>query len=154
MTKFHGISICTFALFLFGNAIADTEEPVTPPQTAEFVGDQDILPSRAPHAGVNANLFRGHSWYTPPPAPVSRPRPAPVERKPVAPPLPFELLGSYEQDGSPTTFYLVKGDRVYDVIVGDTLDDTYTVDSVSGGKLMFTYLPLKTSQGLRLGEQK
>ena len=115
---------------------------------------EEQLPTRAPHQGVAENLFRGHSWYTPPPPPPKRDASVAVKRKPVAPPLPYKLLGSYEELGSPTIFYLIKDDRIYDVVVGDEIDGTYSVDSVSNGQLMFTYLPLKTSQGLRLGEKK
>lgn len=116
-------------------------------------GDQQ-LPARPPHQGVSENLFDGHSWYTPRPQPAKREAPRPVVRKPVAPPLPYRLLGSYEQAGVATTFYLVKGDRIYDVVVGDEIDGTYKVDRVSEGELIFTYLPLNTSQGLRLGDKK
>ena len=76
-----------------------------------------------------------------------------MARKPTAPPLPFQFLGSFEQDGS-TTYFIVKGDRAYNVKVGDVLEETYSVDSVANGQLMFTYLPLHTSQGLRLGEKQ
>jgi len=49
-------------------------------------------------------------------------------------------------------FYLTVGDRVYDVKVGDTLDNTYSVDAVQGGQLLLTYLPLKIQQTLAVGE--
>ncbi len=112
-----------------------------------------LLPMRAPHDGVSADLFAGHSWYTPPPpvAQVQR-RSKPANRAPSAPPLPFSFIGSFEQEGAATLYFLVKGDRVYDVSIGDKIEGTYSVDSVSNGQLMFTYLPLKSSQGLRLGE--
>ncbi len=119
----------------------------------EIKADAELLPVRSPHAGNNDNLFSGHSWYTPPPAPPVR-RVAPVKRGPTAPPLPYKLLGTYEQGDDDTLYLLTKGDRVYDVAVGDTLDNTYSVDGVMNGQLMFTYLPLNTSQGLRLGEMK
>ncbi len=111
-----------------------------------------ILPQRQQHDGVHANLFADHSWYTPPPTPEPT-RTEPVIRTPTAPPLPFTYLGRYEQEGAGTLFYLVKGDRVYDVKVGDVIDGTYSVDGVSNGQLMLTYLPLNSSQGLRLGDQ-
>lgn len=111
------------------------------------------LPIRQPHAGVTANLFAGHSWYTPPPPPPVQIRSEPVFQAPTAPALPFTYIGRYEQEGEDTLFYLVKGDRVYDIKVGDVIDGTYSVDSVSNGQLMFTYLPLNSSQGLRLGDQ-
>jgi len=82
-----------------------------------------------------------------------RKAPPPAPRVPTAPAFPYKLLGSYEQRGSDTLYFLVKDDRVYDVTIGDTLDGTYSVDGVTNGQLMFTYLPLNTSQGLRLGEE-
>ncbi len=115
---------------------------------------QGLLPQREPHKGVDEDMFKGHNWYTPPPPPPRRPATKPVRRKPVAPPLPFKLLGTFEQAGSPTLYFLVKEDRIYDATIGDTLESTYRVDRVSNGQLMFTYLPLKTSQGLRLGEEQ
>jgi hypothetical protein len=110
-----------------------------------------MLPVRTANPAASENLFAGHSWYLPPaPAPVRRVS-APVASKPVAPPLPYTYMGSYEQ-GETTMYFLTKGDRVYDVKVGDVLDETYKVESVHNGQLIFTYLPLHTSQGLRLGE--
>jgi hypothetical protein len=137
-------------------AVVGVEENEAAPVEVELLmNEQSPLPERAPYAtaGSSENPFSGHSWYTPPPAQtVSHVPPPPVIREPTAPPLPYKLLGSYEQAGSATLYFLVKGDRVYDVAIGDTLDGTYSVDGVVNGQLMLTYLPLNTSQGLRLGE--
>jgi hypothetical protein len=70
---------------------------------------------------------------------------------PTAPPLPFAFMGSYTSDGSTPVFFLTQGDRVYDVRIGDTLDDTYSVDSFSNGQLVMTYKPLKLQQQLLVG---
>jgi len=126
------------------NLVADTRHAES---------DRNVLPVREAPTGNKENLFSGHSWYTPPPPQPVR-KAAPIRRGPVAPPLPYELMGTYEQGDNDTLYLLVKGDRVYDVMVGDTLDGTYTVDGEMNGQLMFTYLPLNTSQGLRLGEQQ
>ncbi len=140
-------SIPTSAIVTPDHTIADQIAVVAAKKTST------LLPVRDAHGGVATDLFAGHSWYTPPPPPPIRARAAPVVREPTAPPLPFSYIGRYEQDGVQTLFYLVKGDRVYDVKVGDVIDDTYTVDRISNGQLMFTYLPLNSSQGLRLGDQ-
>lgn len=99
-----------------------------------------------------AALFPAQSWYVappaPPPAPVV-PQPPPV---PTAPPLPFAFMGSYRADGT-STYFLTAGDRVYDVKIGDTLDNTYTVDGVKSGQLLFTYMPLKIQQSLAVGDE-
>jgi hypothetical protein len=102
-------------------------------------------------------LFASHSWYTPPPPPP--PAPAPVLtaaqeaalRAPVAPPLPYAFMGSYTVDGAEPVLFLTRGDRVYSVKVGDSLDETYSVDSLSNGQLVLTYKPLKIQQQLTIG---
>jgi hypothetical protein len=100
-----------------------------------------------------ASLFSPHSWYVapppPPPAPVVyQPPPAPT-----APPLPFAFMGSYRSQGGGAIYYLTAGDRVYDVKVGDTLDNTYSVDGVKSGQLLLTYMPLKIQQSLAVGDE-
>ncbi len=98
-------------------------------------------------------LFATHSWYVPPPAPPPPTVAAePVEPpKPVAPPLPFTYMGSYAPSGAKPVFFLTQGDRVYDVHIGDTLDNTYTVDAFTNGALVFTYKPLNQQQQLTTG---
>lgn len=94
-------------------------------------------------------LFAPKSWYVaPPPAPPPPPA-APVA--PTAPPLPYTFLGSYTERGQDTVYFLSSGDRVYDVRPGDTLDQTYSVDAVENGALVFTYKPLSTRQTLAIG---
>lgn len=96
-------------------------------------------------------LFAAHSWYIAPPAPPPAPVIVQAPPPPSAPPLPFAFMGSYKsQDGNPT-FFLTAGDRVYDVKVGDTLDNTYSVDGVKSGQLLLTYMPLKIQQSLAVG---
>lgn len=100
-----------------------------------------------------ASLFSPHSWYVapppPPPAPVVyTPPPAPT-----APPLPFAFMGSYKTQGGGAIYYLTAGDRVYDVKVGDTLDNTYSVDGVKSGQLLLTYMPLKIQQSIAVGDE-
>jgi len=110
---------------------------------AHRVADQTAAPS----------LFAAKSWYVPPPPPppppvVTAPSAPP---KPVAPPLPFTYMGSYTPNGSPAVFLLTSGDKVYDVHLGDTIDNTYTVDAFSNGQLVFTYKPLNQQQQLSTG---
>jgi len=118
------------------------------------VQDYAALPARPAHAGVSADLFNRQSWYTPPPpAPVVRQERVYTPSAPTAPPLPFTVMGSYEQEDE-TLYFLVKGDRVFDAKEGDILEGTYRVDGVSDGQLKFTYLPLDISQGLQLGDPR
>ena len=97
-------------------------------------------------------LFHAQSWYVapppPPPAPYVAPPPPPA---PTAPPLPFTVMGSYARPGDGTVYFLTRGDRVFDVRIGDTIDHIYSVDSAANGQLLLTYLPLKIQQTLALG---
>jgi hypothetical protein len=98
-------------------------------------------------------LFHSQSWYVAPPPPPPAP-PAPVEAPPppTAPPLPFAAMGRYARPGDATVFFLTRGDRVFDVHVGDTIDNTYSVDSFVNGQLTFTYKPLNIKQTLAVGD--
>ena len=84
-------------------------------------------------------LFATHSWYVAPP--------------PEAPPMPFVYMGSYAPDGAAPVFFLTRGDRVYDVRVGDVLDNTYSVDAFNGTQLLLTYKPLNIQQQLSAGNR-
>ena len=102
---------------------------------------------------VAGALFAVQSWYIAPPAPPPARVAVQAPPPPSAPPLPFAFMGSYKsQDGNPT-FFLTAGDRVYDVKVGDTLDNTYSVDGVKSGQLLLTYMPLKIQQSLAVGTE-
>jgi hypothetical protein len=121
------------------------KSPVT---TASLVASERVVKDSAA-----ASLFSPHSWYVAPPPPppvpvVYQPPPAPT-----APPLPFAFMGSYRSEGGGAIYYLTAGDRVYDVKVGDTLDNTYSIDGVKSGLLLLTYMPLKIQQSLAVGEE-
>lgn len=100
-----------------------------------------------------ASLFSAQSWYVAPPAPPPAPVVAEAPAAPAAPPLPFVFMGSYRPEGAVPTYFLTAGDRVYDVKIGDTLDNTYSVDGVKSGQLLLTYIPLKIQQSLAVGEE-
>ena len=96
------------------------------------------------------DAFATRTWYVPPPPPPPvKPEPPP---KPTAPPLPFAYMGRYEDAESPTVIMLVRGDRLYTVSAGDSIDDTYRVDLVEKGRVELTYLPLQQKQVLQTGE--
>lgn len=100
-----------------------------------------------------ASLFSAHSWYVAPPAPPPAPMVYQAPAAPTAPPLPFVFMGAYKAEGGGSTYFLTAGDRVYDVKVGDTLDNKYSVDGVKSGQLLLTYMPLKIQQSLAVGDE-
>jgi hypothetical protein len=99
-------------------------------------------------------LFHTQSWYVapppPPPAPVVVLKPAP----PTAPALPFTVMGSYAHPGDRTVYFLTRDDRVFDVHIGDTIDNIYSVDGAANGQLLLTYKPLNIQQSLALGDSQ
>jgi len=97
-------------------------------------------------------LFATHSWYVaPPPPPPPPPAPPVVAAPPTAPPLPFTLLGSYAAQGDKVTYFLARGDRIYNVKAGDAIDADYTLLEAEGTNLVFNYKPLNSRQTLALG---
>lgn len=96
-------------------------------------------------------LFHTQSWYVAPPPPPPAPVVVVAPPPPTAPPLPFSVMGSYAHPGSATVYFLTRGDRVFDVHIGDTIDNTYSVDSAANGELTLTYKPLNIQQTLAIG---
>ncbi len=126
-------------------APADRKSPIV--NASLRTGDRLVKDTAA------AALFSPHSWYVAPPAPPPAPVVAQAPAAPTAPPLPFAFMGSYRPEGALATYFLMSGDRVYDVKVGDTLDNKYSVDGVKSGQLLLTYMPLKIQQSLAVGDQ-
>jgi hypothetical protein len=128
-----------------------SREPRAPRQLAKSEAMTLLAAARrTADASKAEELFASRSWYrAPPPAPP--PPPAPVEA-PTAPPLPFRFLGAYSDSGGPTVYFITRDDRVFDVKPGDTLDQTYSVDAIQDGKLVFTYKPLNVRQFLPMGD--
>jgi hypothetical protein len=113
-----------------------------------------LLTHRVADQSTASSLFAAHSWYVAPPPPPAPPPVAPTATAPPAPtvpPLPFQYIGSYKPDGEAQVFFLMHGDRVYDVRVGETLDNTYSVTGFNGTQLLFNYKPLNIQQQLSAG---
>ena len=120
---------------------------------------QDVLPIRPRSGGdeeeeEGAPLFAAAGWQDAPPAaaapqPVQQPVQQPAE-VPAAPPLPFRVLGSYLQGGQ-TYVFLQYQDQNLVARVGDTLLDTYRVQSLEGSTMTLQYLPLAQTQVLEIG---
>ena len=123
---------------LLGPIIHDPFTPLNtaspPASTAQSNGNV------APDPGLKARSAK-------PPEPVA---PAPP---PVAPPLPFVAVGSVEgaelTNGRPVAF-IRQQDQLLVVHAGDTIKQTYRVDSITTQRIEFTYLPLMQRQTLAL----
>jgi hypothetical protein len=93
------------------------------------------------------DMFVAKSWYVPPP--VSR-----VVAPPSAPPLPYVYVGKMLEEGSNSTVFLEKQNRVFLVREGDVIDSNYRVDAINAPVMTLTYLPLDIKQIVRIGEAK
>jgi hypothetical protein len=120
----------------------------SPVMNASFAPSDRIVTDTAA-----ASLFSPQSWYVAPPPPPPAPVVYQAPPAPTAPPLPFAFMGSYRTQGGGAVYYLTAGDRVYDVKIGDTLDNTYSVDGVKSGQLLLTYMPLKIQQSIAVGDE-
>ncbi len=101
-------------------------------------------------SGPGGDAFAPVSWLPPPPkaAPPAPPPPPPAPAAPTAPPLPFTFVGLLEQGLGVTQpkAFLARGESLLVVAAGDTLEGTYSVDSITPQQITLTYLPLKTRQ--------
>lgn len=162
-----GIAALIAAYVLFGPSDPDSVEPAKasvrpvahesrPAATVSMPVARSLflLAHRVVEARSAGSLFAAHSWYVappPPPPPVEVPTAPEPPPAPTAPPLPFSYIGTYAPDGEKAVYFLTQGDRVYDVHIGDTIDNTYSVDSFNNGQLVLTYKPLNIQQQLTAG---
>jgi hypothetical protein len=111
------------------------------------VADIDLAKLQRPASpSAQGDPFAPRS-FAPPPQPARAAR----AEKPNAPPLPFTYVGRVTQDGV-TEVFVARGDELISIAAGQNIDTEYRVDAVSGSRIAFTYLPLKTKQSLELEE--
>ncbi|NKI95397.1 secretion system X translation initiation factor [Rhizobacter sp. SG703] len=113
-----------------------------------------IRPREGAGAPGETDTIFGATRWTPPPAPVvAAPvavTPPPPPPPPQAPPLPFRVLGRYDDAGELAVF-LQYNDQNLVVRVGDTVAQNYKVESLQGGTLTLVYTPLNQKQTLDVG---
>ena len=126
------------------------------PDVVGAVAKREHKPAAVPQAqaapedgrlgAMRGNLFPAQTWRRPPPPPPKQvPLPPPP---PVAPPLPFQYLGRWKEDGKDVIF-LVQGNRVLKAQVGDALSGWH-LDQATDDALTFTWTQLNMQQTLRI----
>jgi hypothetical protein len=141
-------------LLLFGALAAVVgvllfDKPAKKPEAVAAKGDG--VPPRAGSTGSAENLqlpdrqglarARGELFGSPPP-PAPKKAPAPVaEPAPVAPPVPYRFAGRVLR-GSEEEVLVSKGEIVFPIRPGDTLDGMYRVESITAERIELVYLPL------------
>jgi hypothetical protein len=99
----------------------------------------------------DASVFATSDW-TPPKAtlkPVESVEKA-VAQEPQIPPVPFQVMGRYVENGKITVF-LQYNDQNLVARVGDTLAESYKVEGLDGGVMTLRYLPMNVQQTLQIG---
>jgi len=81
---------------------------------------------------------------------VAEPVAASVPARPVAPALPFTVVGKKVERGV-LEIYLAKGEQIYIATPGAALGDDYRVESIGPTQMTLTYLPLNEKQTLLTG---
>jgi hypothetical protein len=99
------------------------------------------LPSRAQLGKLRAELFSSQSWIS------FKPLAAVVASAPVAPPMPYMFAGKLVNEGQLSVF-LSKGDVVFPVVKGETIDGAYRVESIEENQITLTYLPLGKKESI------
>lgn len=92
------------------------------------------------------DAFHTHSWNPPPPEPPSASPPP----QPVAPSVPFVLIGKTLDNGK-WQIHLSQGDRIHSVRPGDVIDSVWRIDTVAPPVMNITYLPLGQSSTMNIG---
>lgn len=104
------------------------------------------LPLREAIGKARGELFGPRSWQ--PAAPKVARRPEVQEpARPSAPPMPYRVAGQVVSEKG-MRVVLAKGDRVFEVRQGETLQDGYRVESISPHAVTFVYTPLGLKQEL------
>ena len=92
------------------------------------------------------DAFPVRDWRSPPPSAVKRGPPP----KPVAPLLPYTVLGKKLEDGAWQVF-LSRNERILVVKTLDTIDNAYRVEEIRPPVMTLTYLPLQQRQTVAIG---
>lgn len=101
-----------------------------------------------PHGEANSRFFAATSWAPPPPPPpLQQAQLAPPA--PVAPPLPFVVVGRQSLAGRDEVL-LAQGERLLGVRAGTVIDGRYRVEAVDARVLTLVYLPLNQTQQLAI----
>ncbi len=115
-------------------ATAQTDRPTARPTSAELE-----LPARRTLSRSRGELFGA------PPATVQKAPPVvSAPPAPTAPPVPYRFAGRVLK-GAEEEVLVSKGELVFPVKVGDTLDGAYKVESISAERIELVYLPLGTA---------
>jgi len=103
------------------------------------------VPVRLPLGKIAADPFSSQAWF-----PATKRTSAVASLPASVPPLPFRFAGRLHE-GTDIQTFLARGDDVFPVHIGDTLDGGYRVESISDGGVTLVYLPAGVRQIVEVG---
>jgi len=103
------------------------------------------LPEREALGKPQGEPFAPRSWV--PAAPKAAPK---VAAPPAPPPMPYRSAGRVVREGVAQAL-LARGDTVFAVREGDTLEGGYRVETIAADHITLVYLPLGTRDRIELG---
>jgi hypothetical protein len=125
-------------------SVSEAAAPRAAQKSEPASGFLAALPKRDTMGKPEGELFGPRSW-APVAPPVQQRRVVEAPAKPTAPPIPYKVAGVVNaEDG--TRVVLAKGDRVYELSVGQTLEEGFRLESISPHALEFVYVPLGERQ--------
>lgn len=125
------------------------DKPATAPEPATARSDSAALPRTTSSESLQLPdrralaRARGELFGAPPPPPPQAAPAVVATPAPVAPPVPYRFAGKVLK-GSEEEVLVSKGDLVFPVKVGDTLDGIYKVEAIGAERIELLYLPLGT----------
>ena len=125
-------------------ASQEPEHAAAPASEAKRPG----FPARSALGRIAADPFSAQAW-------LPRRKPAVVSEPPAAvvPPLPYRFAGQFHRE-SGIEVYVARGEEIFPVKEGDTLDGQYKVDAVSATEVSFVHIPSGTRQTLQFSALK
>jgi len=159
-----GALLATLAAAFF--APSESGEVISPVRSSgiAIAGEHRVQPVVSPELGESVlnihprgldedpeGAFTPSTWVQPKVVQAPKAVAEPPSAPPQAPPLPFRVLGRYV-DGGAIAIFVQQNDRNLVVRTGDTIDDTYKIESIAGGTMTIVYLPLNQKQTLAVGD--
>lgn len=116
---------------------------------AEIQQNQSIIPwhqlLRNPSSKEYRDVFNVQTWIELKPVQKIKPTPPPP---PQAPKAPFIYVGKFENHKQGAQVFLMTGNVLYTVLVGEKVNPQWQLDSEDTNALHFTYIPLNLKQVL------
>jgi hypothetical protein len=126
------------------SSVSQIGTPLAAPQSERSTSFVASLPERDAIGKPQGELFGPRSW-APLPTLASPQAVVQAPQAPSAPPIPYRVAGQVVADDG-TRVVLTKGDRVFEVSEGQTLEEGFRLESISAHALKFVYVPLGTAQ--------